>query len=114
MDRRKFLGLMVGGVAASAAVRTFPFRVFSFPKNITLAALISGYRDPVEVAIYYGGPFGGEFTLIEQISLAEAKARYGYEWRPGNSKTQRNIYQISNHNLYCVPQGISTVTGLIP
>jgi hypothetical protein len=35
MDRRKFLGMMVGGVAAAAAVRTFPFRVFSFPKEIT-------------------------------------------------------------------------------
>jgi len=26
--------MMVGGVAAAAAVRTFPFRVFSFPKEI--------------------------------------------------------------------------------
>jgi hypothetical protein len=34
MDRRKFLTTLIGGVAASAAVRTFPFRVFSFPKEI--------------------------------------------------------------------------------
>ena len=33
MNRRNFLGLMVGGVAAAAAVRTFPFRVFSFPNE---------------------------------------------------------------------------------
>ena len=26
--------MMVGGIAAGAAVRTFPFRVFSFPKEI--------------------------------------------------------------------------------
>ena len=34
MDRRNFLRLLVGGVAAEAAVRTFPFRVFSFPSKI--------------------------------------------------------------------------------
>jgi len=28
---------MFGGVAAAAAVRTFPFRVFSFPKEIVVA-----------------------------------------------------------------------------
>lgn len=31
--RRGFLGMMVGGIAAAAAVRTFPFRVFSFPSE---------------------------------------------------------------------------------
>jgi hypothetical protein len=36
MERRNFLRMMVGGVAAAAAVRTFPFRVFSFPKEIEL------------------------------------------------------------------------------
>lgn len=35
MDRRKFLSALIGGVATAAAVRTFPFRVFSFPKEIT-------------------------------------------------------------------------------
>lgn len=34
MERRKFLSTLIGGVAATAAVRTFPFRVFSFPKEI--------------------------------------------------------------------------------
>jgi hypothetical protein len=34
MNRRKFIGAMVGGVAVSAAVRTFPFRVYSFPATI--------------------------------------------------------------------------------
>jgi len=34
MNRRKFLNSLVGGIAASAAVRTFPFRVFSFPSEI--------------------------------------------------------------------------------
>lgn len=34
MDRRSFFRTMVGGVATSAAVRTWPFRVFSFPSNV--------------------------------------------------------------------------------
>jgi hypothetical protein len=37
MDRRKFLSTLIGGVVAGAAVRSFPFRVFSFPKEIATA-----------------------------------------------------------------------------
>ena len=33
MDRRSFFGMMVGGVALAAA-RSYPFRVFSFPKEL--------------------------------------------------------------------------------
>jgi hypothetical protein len=33
VNRRNFLGVMFGGVAAAAA-RTFPFRVFSFPSEV--------------------------------------------------------------------------------
>lgn len=36
MDRRNFLRSMIGGLAAGAAVRTFPFRVFSFPTDIVI------------------------------------------------------------------------------
>lgn len=36
MERRGFLKLIVGGVAAAAAVRTFPFRVFSIPREIVI------------------------------------------------------------------------------
>ena len=34
MDRRGFMKMMVGGLAAGAAVRTWPFRVYSFPAEI--------------------------------------------------------------------------------
>lgn len=34
MNRRNFLGTLIGGVAAAAAVRTWPFRVYSFPGDI--------------------------------------------------------------------------------
>ena len=33
---------MVGGVATAAAVRTFPFRVFSFPKEVKLTPPLHG------------------------------------------------------------------------
>ena len=41
MNRRNFLGLL-GGVAACAAVRTWPFRVYSFPQEI-VAPEIGGW-----------------------------------------------------------------------
>jgi hypothetical protein len=34
MNRRSFFGLMVGGVATAATVRTFPFRVYSFASKV--------------------------------------------------------------------------------
>lgn len=37
MNRRSFLGQLIGGIAASAAVRTWPFRVYSFPDKIEIA-----------------------------------------------------------------------------
>ena len=36
MDRRNFLKSLIGGVVATAAVRSFPFRVFSFPSQIVV------------------------------------------------------------------------------
>ena len=36
IGRRGFLQSLVGGIAAAAAVRTFPFRVFSFPTDVQL------------------------------------------------------------------------------
>ena len=40
MDRRNFFRSMVGGVVATAAVRTWPFRVFSFPSEIVTAPVL--------------------------------------------------------------------------
>ena len=36
MNRRNFLSTLIGGLAATAAVRSFPFRVFSFPSEIAI------------------------------------------------------------------------------
>ena len=94
MDRRKFLSSLIGGVAATAAVRTFPFRVYSFPAKIAAPAstimsghFIAGDRDPVEVAVYRS-PIGAgtdfrDYVLIEVLSIEEARRKYNYkikEW----------------------------------
>lgn len=34
MNRRGFLRSLIGGVATATAVRTWPFRIFSFPTDI--------------------------------------------------------------------------------
>lgn len=39
MDRRGFLGTLIGGLAGSVAVRQWPFRVYSFPAEPVLAPL---------------------------------------------------------------------------
>jgi len=37
VNRRGFLQSLVGGIAATAAVRIWPFRVYSFPSEIKIA-----------------------------------------------------------------------------
>ena len=66
MDRRAF----IGGLLASAAVRTWPFRVFSFPSKVSIAPIISSESvsirfvrmfDPIQrkmVNRWYTGPLG--------------------------------------------------------
>ncbi len=63
MNRRHFLRNLVGGVATAAAVRTFPFRVFSFPPEpvtATLGPIIAEYADYTNfsefASIYYDKP----------------------------------------------------------
>jgi hypothetical protein len=50
MNRRSFFRKMIGGLAASAAVRTFPFRVFSFPSEIVQPIAVKFIRafDPAQ------------------------------------------------------------------
>ena len=42
-NRRDFFRTMIGGVAAAAAVRTWPFRVYSFPTDLTISSVDLGY-----------------------------------------------------------------------
>ena len=58
MDRRNFLKSMMGGVVAAAAVQSFPFRVFSFPKEIKIAHFGAAYADYTSFS---------EFRLAKEI-----------------------------------------------
>jgi hypothetical protein len=74
MNRRNFFGLMVGGVAASTAVRTWPFRVFSFPTEIKYLAFPGSFTrmDPADMAGF--GVYdesGGLSTNVAYVSARE-------------------------------------------
>jgi hypothetical protein len=53
MNRRNFLSTLIGGVATAAAVRTFPFRVFSFPSEIVKPRSVGDWLN-LERAPYAG------------------------------------------------------------
>jgi len=83
-DRRNFLRTLVGGLAATAAVRTWPFRVYSFPKEVKTytspqmdkylrAAAESLMRD-IELDFYQTGI--GFHTLRQQGWKIRTPARY--------------------------------------
>lgn len=64
LDRRNFIQQMIGGIAGTAAVRTWPFRVYSFPTNIVLASsLPAGFvtLELLQEAFAIKGPLHGGF-----------------------------------------------------
>jgi len=82
VERRSFLRAgLVGGVATAAAVRTFPFRVFSFPSRIVeprwerhRGEWINLSPAPIwEPSTFYGA---GDF-----ISLSCAPLDLDYYWK---------------------------------
>lgn len=83
--------MMVGGVATAAAIRTFPFRVFSFPKEIKLAEPLSMYSITYQnqfanVGTMYGISRNGVFEfgddrrgwkkISQEIDIEEAKRMF--------------------------------------
>jgi hypothetical protein len=64
MNRRGFFKLTVGGVSTAAAVRTFPFRVFSFPSEIKIAR--EPFIEPPKLSLGFRIP-----VRIEQIPLSQ-------------------------------------------
>lgn len=61
MNRREFLRTLVAGVFVIAAVRTWPFRVFSFPSTI----VIPSHRFSFFEAFALNGPDMSEFLPSE-------------------------------------------------
>ena len=78
MERRNFLGLMIGGVAAEAAVRAWPFRVYSFPSEIEIACHRI-WPAQAGVAGLYGTPFWvsdagtGQWWRVERRSRGDIR-----------------------------------------
>jgi hypothetical protein len=69
MNRRGFLGALVGGVAIQAAERTWPFRVYSFASTPKVAPGYSTYI------------FGKEsFVFTPTVSLAAGHVGFDSEY----------------------------------
>jgi hypothetical protein len=77
MNRRSFLKTLVGGVAGAAAVRTWPFRVFSFPS---------------EVVIPKYGTYVDEAVLLDDYALDAFRYITGYQPRQGYRTFQADLF----------------------
>src|SRR5712664_4313309 len=75
MNRRSFFRSMIGGVAATVAVRTWPFRIYSFPPLIKPVAIDFGYSPfsfaglPMYVDKYC--PQGSIYTINANLQPGE-------------------------------------------
>jgi hypothetical protein len=75
MERRSFLRSLIGGVAAAAAVRTFPFRIYSFPGEIAIPKLLFNLGDIIEFEGVFqinpltrrGLPILKKFVIVENV-----------------------------------------------
>jgi hypothetical protein len=63
MNRRNFLGSLVGGIAAGAAVRTWPFRVYSFPSELKIFDPVVGQT------VYATGAGGSNYFQVGDVMV---------------------------------------------
>jgi hypothetical protein len=70
MNRRNFLSTMLYGLAASAAVRKFPFSVYSFPREIrplnvprVPKEIVALWKQRLEMVKRFGQDAGGEWWM---------------------------------------------------
>lgn len=76
MNRRGFLGLLAGGLAAGAAVRTWPFRVYSFPTDLRI-------WNPIVGQTVYTTSLGGMhyYEVGQLIDICDSSG-IGRRWPP--------------------------------
>jgi hypothetical protein len=75
IERRKFLTQLIGGVAAVAAVRTFPFRVYSFPSELKIL------NPEIAPTVMSNGPVGGVWaSLTPEEILADINKSLADIW----------------------------------
>jgi len=79
MERRSFLSSLIGGVAATAALRTFPFRVYSFPSDIATPQLLFNLGDIVEFeGVFQINPLTRqELPILKKFVIVENVYRRG-------------------------------------
>lgn len=80
MNRRELFRTMIGGVAAAAAVRTWPFRVYSFPSELTAANSILFRRSPYpgRLAVPNGDLLNRECWILHPAQVKAFKEVYDY------------------------------------
>lgn len=107
MDRRGFLKLLIGGVATTAAVRTFPFRVYSFPTELAapwpiLVAPGWGYTDAQALflssdGVYriFSGAAPGWKKVSQEIDIAKAKQMFPgpFHWQGASDEVRYSVLQ---------------------
>lgn len=109
MDRRNFLNMMVGGVA-TAAVRAWPFRAFSFAGPADPLIRWSGPIDPMRLDLldlgqwttgYFPALYGAEKTGTGIMAMHDPAARLYYLCQngPNFQRTKRYIVSKSRHSL---------------
>lgn len=74
INRRKFLKQLVGGIAVGAVVRTWPFRVFSFPSELVAT--------PMEISSYssYSIKYSGTINHVDTSFIRMLNAGMEYIW----------------------------------
>ena len=95
MNRRGFLRTLVGGVAVGAAVRTWPFRVYSFPAEVgpeicaDMDAVLQNYYK-YSIAYYYNHPGGNWLGLSRsmypgRLKVSNPQMRIPLTFRKGDA-----------------------------
>jgi hypothetical protein len=106
MNRRGFLSTLIGGVTATAAVRTFPFRVFSFPiapRLLTIAEIRTRYLEPAVKNL-----------LDEQYRRGVLGQSVGFDWYAEFDATVGSIITITSRPVLLVDREVVTVKSWNP
>ena len=108
VDRRSFFHSMVGGVATAAAVRTWPFRVYSFPTELRLLSIEELKKIYVEraMASIFDEAFSTENFWIPAWSVPKLLALNRSTDPRSSSSPLKGVWVDSSNVLMCRPREI--------
>ena len=92
MERRKFLKTLFGGLAAAAAVRTWPYRVYSFPTEIKEFGL----------SVRFVRGFDAEVSMLPEVTRFDVL--YGFGGLYPGKRFDRIIGAASGFDYIDVPE----------